>query len=39
MESIFEMNNTGKVIEISISEKKGIPKDNVDLAVLEKNFG
>ena len=39
MESISEMNNTGKVIEISISEKKGIPKNNVELAMLEDNFG
>lgn len=39
MESTSGMNNTGLVIEISISEKKGIPKSNVGLAVLEEDFG
>ena len=39
MEPISEMNNNGKVMEISISNKKGIPKNNVARAVIKNNFG
>ncbi len=34
-----EKNRIGKVVAISISKKKGIPKTNVQLAKLIKNFG
>ncbi len=33
------MNKTGRIVAISISQKKGIPKSNIDSAILIENFG
>jgi MOSC domain-containing protein YiiM len=39
MEVQSSSNNAGKIAAISISQKKGIPKTNVDYATLLKDFG
>ena len=34
-----KINSKGKILEISISKIKGIPKSNIEIAELEDNFG
>ncbi len=39
MNSIFDSKMDGKIVAISISKKKGIPKTNIQSAKLIENFG